>query len=82
MTNPSPPVIESPCVLICQIEPTTGHCWGCGRTTREIGAWSVYDDATRKSVMAELPARMEALPERREKRVTRRRRVGRDVVDG
>lgn len=62
----------SPCVLICQIESTTGYCWGCGRTIEEIGGWSVYPEAKRSTVMLELPERMRSLPER-PKRVTKRR---------
>ena len=69
--------IESPCILVCSIEPVSGHCRGCGRTTREIGAWSVLTPEQRRDVMAELPSRMDALPPPpRERRVNRRRRVG------
>ena len=72
--DPIPPApIESPCVLVCSIEPETGLCWGCGRTAREIGAWSVMTSEGRSEVMSQLPERMAALPERRAKRVTRRR---------
>ena len=68
--------MESPCILVCSIEPTTGWCRGCGRTAREIGAWTLLDDAGRAAVMAELPSRMEALPPPpRERRVTRRQRL-------
>ena len=69
--------IESPCVLVCSIEPTTGYCWGCGRTTREITGWAVYSDEQRTEVMDELPERMAALPERK-KRQNRRRTRGSD----
>ena len=66
----------SPCILVCSIEPDTGWCRGCGRTTREIGAWTMLGDAGRAAVMAELPARMEALPPPpRERRATRRQRM-------
>lgn len=64
----------SPCILVCSIEPKTGFCWGCGRTTSEIGGWSVYSDQQREAVMAALPERLEALPER-ERRLTKRKRV-------
>ena len=79
-SSPSPgsPPIASPCILVCSIEPGTGYCWGCGRTTREIGAWTLYDDAQREAVMQALPARLAALPERRERRRTRRRAAARD----
>lgn len=65
--------IESPCVLICSIERTTGYCWGCGRTVDEIGRWSGFPAEHRSAIMLELPARMKTLPER-EKRPTKRRR--------
>lgn len=66
--------IESPCILVCSIEPVSGHCRGCGRTTREIGGWGLYTPEHRRAVMDELPARMAALPPPpRERRVNRRR---------
>ena len=77
-----PAPIESPCILVCTIEPETGWCRGCGRTAREIGAWGVYSPEQRSGVMAELPTRMEALPPPpRERRVTKRQRL-RERRDG
>ena len=64
--------IESPCILVCSIEPSTGLCWGCGRTAAEIGAWSLMAPEGRREVMDALPERMASLPERT-RRVTRRR---------
>ncbi|MCW3836387.1 DUF1289 domain-containing protein [Sphingomonas canadensis] len=55
------PVIESPCVNICRIDRKTRWCEGCGRTAAEITRWGETDDADRKAVMAELPARMRAM---------------------
>lgn len=55
------PVIESPCVNICRIGRASGWCEGCGRTLAEIGRWSACDEAYRRAVMAELPARMAKL---------------------
>ena len=70
--------IESPCILVCVIEPVSGHCRGCGRTTREIGAWGMLSAEQRRAVMDELPARMDALPPPpRERRVNRRASRGR-----
>ena len=81
MTDAAPQSpIASPCVLVCQIEPGTGYCWGCGRTVTEITGWSLYDDARRAAVMDALPERMDALPERA-KRETRRRRRARERAD-
>ena len=67
--------IESPCILVCSIEPATGWCRGCGRTTHEIGAWTLYSPYHLAAVMHELPERMERLPPPpRERRLTKRRR--------
>ena len=54
------PVLESPCVDICTLDVRTGLCLGCGRTIDEIAAWSSMSPAERKSVIDELPARIEA----------------------
>ena len=86
MTEPmieTPPAIESPCILVCAIEPVSGHCRGCGRTTREIGAWGMFTPEQRRTVMDALPARMEALPPPpRERRINRRRAVQAESSDG
>lgn len=52
--------IESPCVKICVIDERNALCVGCGRTRNEIAGWSNMSPELRKSVMTELPARMEA----------------------
>jgi len=65
--------IESPCILVCAIEPTSGHCYGCGRTGDEIAAWGLFSPEVRRAVMEELPARVAKL-DRPERRVTKRQR--------
>ncbi|RWB27659.1 MAG: DUF1289 domain-containing protein [Mesorhizobium sp.] len=70
-------VIESPCILVCSIDMKTGFCFGCGRTREEIGAWIEMTPEIRRSVMAELPARLEMV-ERRPRRETRRTRLARE----
>ena len=69
--------IESPCILVCSIDMTTGYCFGCGRTRDEIGAWLTMSAEQRRAVMAELPARLETV-ERRPRRETRRARMARE----
>ncbi len=69
--------IESPCILVCSIDRTTGFCFGCGRTQAEIGRWIAMTPAERRTVMAELPARLETV-ERRPRRETRRARLARE----
>ena len=50
--------IQSPCTGVCQIDPATKWCAGCGRTIDEIVRWGATDAADRESVMAQLPSRM------------------------
>ena len=52
--------LETPCIAVCQIDPRTNLCFGCGRTLPEIARWSSMDSAERRAVMAQLPARMAA----------------------
>ena len=49
---------ETPCISVCQIDPRTNLCLGCGRTLPEIARWSAMDSAERHAVMAQLSARM------------------------
>ena len=53
--------IPSPCINICELDPATGWCRGCGRTIDEITRWGSTDPADRAEVMAELPGRMRKL---------------------
>ena len=55
-----PPAAASPCVKVCVIDQRSGLCVGCKRTLGEIAAWGSMDDAARRAVMAELPARIVA----------------------
>ena len=32
-------MIISPCISICKTDPTTGYCYGCGRTIEERKIW-------------------------------------------
>lgn len=58
-----PTPISTPCIKVCAVSGQTGHCIGCGRTLNEIARWGAMDEAERKAIMAELPARM-AAPQR------------------
>ncbi|WDZ78550.1 DUF1289 domain-containing protein [Ensifer adhaerens] len=69
--------MESPCILVCSIDDKTGYCFGCGRTRDEIGRWTLYTDAERRSIMTVLPARLETV-ERKPRRETRRNRMARE----
>ena len=63
--------IKSPCILVCAIEPNSGHCYGCGRSRDEIAGWINFSDELREELMSQLPERVAKL-ERRPRRVTRR----------
>ena len=49
--------MKSPCTKVCQLDPRSGLCIGCGRTLDEIARWAEMSDAERERVMAELPQR-------------------------
>lgn len=55
------PDIESPCIKVCAVDGSTGLCLGCGRSLKEIGGWMQFDDAGRRDVMDQLPARLDQL---------------------
>ncbi|WP_367195301.1 DUF1289 domain-containing protein [Amorphus sp. 3PC139-8] len=58
MSNTQPTErIESPCVSICRIDPTSGLCIGCLRTLDEIASWRTLDADQRRAVIAELQDR-------------------------
>jgi hypothetical protein len=55
------PVIESPCIRICSLDPASNLCTGCGRNITEITLWYGMSSDERSRIMAELPARLESL---------------------
>ena len=67
-------MMESPCVLICQIDDQTGLCFGCGRTGNEIMGWITMSDAERRAIMVQVPTRLETIT-RRPRRTTRRQEM-------
>jgi predicted Fe-S protein YdhL (DUF1289 family) len=58
-------VVDSPCISVCVVDPKTGYCIGCGRTTAEISGWRTMDAAARADVRAELDALLAAMTSRR-----------------
>ncbi|API51427.1 Fe-S oxidoreductase [Rhizobium leguminosarum] len=50
--------MQTPCIHLFSLEPSTGLCAGCGRTLQEIGSWTSYSDSERRRIMALLPARL------------------------
>lgn len=57
-----PTPISTPCIKVCAVSGQAGHCIGCGRTLQEIARWGAMDEAERKTIMAVLPARLDAQP--------------------
>jgi predicted Fe-S protein YdhL (DUF1289 family) len=53
--------IASPCNKVCTLDPVSGFCLGCGRTSDEIASWSGLSDEKRETIMQTLPDRLAAL---------------------
>jgi len=51
-------IIESPCIKVCTVDPTSKLCVGCGRSLAEIAAWSQYSTDERRRIMTGLPQRL------------------------
>jgi predicted Fe-S protein YdhL (DUF1289 family) len=51
--------IKSPCIKICR-QDSNGVCFGCQRTTEEIGNWSLYSDDEKKEVLKKANKRSNA----------------------
>jgi predicted Fe-S protein YdhL (DUF1289 family) len=43
--------VQSPCVEICQLDPSSGMCLGCFRTMDEIASWIELTDIEKQSVL-------------------------------
>lgn len=52
--------LASPCISICQINPTNGECVGCYRTRSEIARWSAMTPDEQKALLLELGQRRAA----------------------
>ena len=53
-------MITSPCISICKTDPSTGYCYGCGRTVEERKIWKLLDttDQWKKDNIAEIKKRL------------------------
>ena len=49
--------VPSPCINVCRIDAANGRCLGCRRTLDEIAAWGRLDDAGKRAIWQQLPAR-------------------------
>lgn len=54
----------SPCVDVCRLDPRTGWCLGCGRTSAEIKGWVKLTPFRRKRLERELAQRRAKLEKR------------------
>ena len=57
--------IETPCMRVCVVHPRLNMCIGCGRSLDEIAGWINLAPADRARIMAQLPARLAAIPDAR-----------------
>ncbi len=55
---------QSPCVDVCRVDPRTGWCLGCGRTSAEIRGWVKLTPFRRKRLERELAQRVAKLEKR------------------
>ena len=53
-------MIVSPCISICKTDPSTGYCYGCGRTNVEKKIWkdNKTEDNWKKNNLKELLTRL------------------------
>jgi predicted Fe-S protein YdhL (DUF1289 family) len=49
--------LPSPCISICQIDPTQDLCLGCYRTRDEIASWSRLSEGEQRQLINELQDR-------------------------
>jgi uncharacterized protein len=49
--------VPSPCVNVCQLDPTTQICRGCLRTLEEIADWMELTAQQKRAVLARIELR-------------------------
>jgi predicted Fe-S protein YdhL (DUF1289 family) len=75
MTDPVTPLISSPCINLCVIEPDSGYCMGCGRTRDEIAGWISLSPSQREGIMSVLDDRLINLTRNKRRKGGRRNRL-------
>ena len=50
--------MQSPCILVCQINSETRMCEGCHRTMDEIREWLRFTEEERKEIMEKVKLRV------------------------
>ena len=53
-------MIVSPCISICKTDPSTGYCYGCGRSNEEKRLWKLEEttDDWKKENIIEIEKRL------------------------
>ncbi len=51
---------QSPCVRICTLN-TENVCIGCGRNVEELKNWATFSDETKRTIKAQLKARLDVM---------------------
>ena len=56
-------MIISPCISICKSDPSTGYCYGCGRSNEEKRLWKFEEttDDWKKENLNEIEKRLTGL---------------------
>jgi len=49
--------VPNPCAQICTIDPDSGLCLGCSRTSEEITNWPTMTNEQRREVVSQLSKR-------------------------
>lgn len=52
---------DSPCTDVCQFDPRSKWCVGCGRSLEEIRTWRKMSPYHRTALSKELPRRLDRL---------------------
>ena len=55
---------QSPCIDVCRLDPKTGWCLGCGRTSAEIEEWRKLTPFRRGRLEREFARRLVKLGKR------------------
>lgn len=51
ITDQAEAKLPSPCVSVCQMDPSDGVCLGCYRTRGEIASWRSMDEADQQKLL-------------------------------
>jgi hypothetical protein len=51
------PTVPSPCIGVCSFDEASGCCLGCLRTLDEIAGWSLFSNAEKAAIRAQLGPR-------------------------